>query len=165
MLPKYQAEKSLILAKAYAFRVVAVIRLLSTLELRNKKTWYGSLKQRTEFFGDKLMNGERAHRHTGPVQVQLLDGIDLITEWVYLYRAVDKLGKTFDFMLSKRRNKAGRDPVLCSGFGSKRPAAEDCDRPERSEHSWYQRDKLLAEIIRLPNPDRDGSDQVSQQHR
>lgn len=26
-------------------------------------------------------------------------------EWVYLYRAVDKLGKTLDFMLSKRRNK------------------------------------------------------------
>lgn len=27
-------------------------------------------------------------------------------EWVYLYRAVDKHGKTLDFMLSKRRNKA-----------------------------------------------------------
>ena len=27
-------------------------------------------------------------------------------EWVYLYRAVDKLGKTLDFMLSTRRNKA-----------------------------------------------------------
>lgn len=27
-------------------------------------------------------------------------------EWVYLYRAVDKQGKTLDFMLSKRRNKA-----------------------------------------------------------
>ena len=26
-------------------------------------------------------------------------------EWTYLYRAVDKLGKTLDFMLSKRRNK------------------------------------------------------------
>ena len=26
-------------------------------------------------------------------------------EWVYLYRAVDKLGKTLDFMLSKRRSK------------------------------------------------------------
>ena len=27
-------------------------------------------------------------------------------EWVYLYRAVDKHGKTLDFMLSNRRNKA-----------------------------------------------------------
>ncbi len=27
-------------------------------------------------------------------------------EWVYLYRAIDKHGKTLDFMLSKRRNKA-----------------------------------------------------------
>jgi len=26
-------------------------------------------------------------------------------EWTYLYRAVDKLGKTLDFMLSKRGNK------------------------------------------------------------
>jgi putative transposase len=26
--------------------------------------------------------------------------------WVYLYRAVDKFGKTLDFMLSRRRNKA-----------------------------------------------------------
>lgn len=25
--------------------------------------------------------------------------------WTYLYRAVDKLGKALDFMLSKRRNK------------------------------------------------------------
>ena len=25
--------------------------------------------------------------------------------WIYLYRAVDKFGKTLDFMLSKRRNK------------------------------------------------------------
>lgn len=31
--------------------------------------------------------------------------IKLKGEWVYLYRAVDKLGKTLDFMLSKRRNK------------------------------------------------------------
>ncbi len=27
-------------------------------------------------------------------------------EWVYLYRAIDKPGKTLDFMLSERRNKA-----------------------------------------------------------
>ena len=26
-------------------------------------------------------------------------------EWTYLYRSVDKLGKTLDFMLSKRGNK------------------------------------------------------------
>jgi len=26
-------------------------------------------------------------------------------QWVYLYRAVDKFGKTLDFLLSKRRNK------------------------------------------------------------
>ena len=52
-----------------------VVDILSPVALA-----YGLLKQRTEFFSDKLMNGERTHRHTGPVQVQLLEGIDLITE-------------------------------------------------------------------------------------
>ncbi len=32
--------------------------------------------------------------------------INVKGEWVYLYRAADKLGKTLDFMLSKRRNKS-----------------------------------------------------------
>jgi len=27
-------------------------------------------------------------------------------EWMYLYRAIDKHGKTFEFILSKRRDKA-----------------------------------------------------------
>ncbi len=27
-------------------------------------------------------------------------------QWVYLYRAVDKFGDTFDFMLSERRDEA-----------------------------------------------------------
>ena len=33
-------------------------------------------------------------------------------EWTYLYRAVDKLGKTLDFMLSKRRNKTAATKFL-----------------------------------------------------
>ena len=33
-------------------------------------------------------------------------------EWVYLYRAIDKHGKTLDFMLSKRRNKAAATRVF-----------------------------------------------------
>lgn len=32
--------------------------------------------------------------------------IKIKSRWMYLYRAVDKHGKTLDFMLSKRRNKA-----------------------------------------------------------
>lgn len=52
-----------------------VVDILSPVALE-----YGLPKQSAGFFGDKLMNGERAHRHTGPVQVQLLEGADLITE-------------------------------------------------------------------------------------
>jgi putative transposase len=37
-------------------------------------------------------------------------------EWVYLYRAVDKLGKTTDFMLSKRRNKSAATRFFASAF-------------------------------------------------
>ncbi|WP_425084717.1 IS6 family transposase [Ruegeria profundi] len=33
-------------------------------------------------------------------------------KWVYLYRAVDKHGKTLDFMLSERRNKAAATKFL-----------------------------------------------------
>jgi putative transposase len=33
-------------------------------------------------------------------------------EWVYLYRAVDKFGKTLDCMLSKRRNKPAATKFL-----------------------------------------------------
>lgn len=33
-------------------------------------------------------------------------------EWAYLYRAVDKHGKTLDFMLSKPRNKAAATKVF-----------------------------------------------------
>ncbi|NVO58276.1 IS6 family transposase [Rhodobacteraceae bacterium B1Z28] len=34
------------------------------------------------------------------------------SEWVYLYRAIDKFGKTLDFMLSKRRSKAAATKIF-----------------------------------------------------
>ncbi len=37
-------------------------------------------------------------------------------EWVYLYRAIDKFGKTLDFMLSKRRNKAAATKFFARAF-------------------------------------------------
>lgn len=37
-------------------------------------------------------------------------------EWVYLYRVVDKLGKTLDFMLSKRRNKTAAIKFFARAF-------------------------------------------------
>jgi putative transposase len=41
-----------------------------------------------------------------PCRVTEKTDIRVKDEWVYLYRAVDTRGKTPDFMLSKRRNKA-----------------------------------------------------------
>lgn len=37
-------------------------------------------------------------------------------QWVYMYRAVDKFGKTLDFMLSKRRNKAAAGKFFARAF-------------------------------------------------
>ena len=56
---------------------------------------------------------EAARRRKGPSDRSLrmdetyikVKGIKVKGTWVYLYRAVDKHGKTLDFMLSERRNK------------------------------------------------------------
>ena len=85
-------------------------------------------------------------------------------EWVYLYRAVDKLGRTLDFMLSKRRNRTAASKFFARAFGGERPAAKDRDRPKRSQHRRDQRDKSHAEVLWMPDPDSDAQDQVSEQH-
>ena len=38
--------------------------------------------------------------------------------WMYLYRAVDKEGKTVDFLLTKRRNKLAADKFLLKAIGN-----------------------------------------------
>ncbi|WP_298855726.1 IS6 family transposase [uncultured Ruegeria sp.] len=51
---------------------------------------------------------EAARRRKGPCDLSWRMGetyIKIKGAWVYLYRAVDKHGKTLDFMLSRRRNK------------------------------------------------------------
>src|SRR3954449_10351218 len=39
-------------------------------------------------------------------------------EWMYLYRAVDKEGKTVDFLLTKRRNKLAAHKFLLKAIGN-----------------------------------------------
>jgi putative transposase len=39
-------------------------------------------------------------------------------EWMYLYRAVDKEGKTVDFLLTKRRNKLAAQKFLLKAIGN-----------------------------------------------
>jgi hypothetical protein len=89
-------------------------------------------------------------------------------QWVYLYRAVDKFGKTLNFMLSKRRNKeapeqAGSYQVLRPGNGGQRPPAQDRHRQECCQHPRSQRHQSDPEALRLPNPGRNGAGKVSQQ--
>ena len=43
-------------------------------------------------------------------------------EWVYLYRAVNKQGKTIDFMLSKKRDKPAATRFFIQAIGQCRPA-------------------------------------------
>jgi putative transposase len=42
-------------------------------------------------------------------------------EWVYLYRAVDKLGNTIDFMLSKKRDKPAATGFFTQAIGHASP--------------------------------------------
>ena len=39
-------------------------------------------------------------------------------EWKFLYRAVDKLGNTIDFLLTKRRNKTEAHKFICRAVGN-----------------------------------------------
>jgi hypothetical protein len=87
---------------------------------------------------------------------------------VYLYRAVDKFGKTLDFMLSRRRSKeapeqAGSYQVLRPGNGGQRPPAQDRHRQECCQHPRSQRRQSDAEALRLLNPDRNGAGKIFQQ--
>lgn len=53
-------------------------------------------------------------------------------QWVYLCRAVDRFGKTLDFMLSKRRNK----PAAIKFFGR---AMEVNRLPQKDRHRQERR--------------------------
>ena len=84
-------------------------------------------------------------------------------EWVYLYRAVDKLGKTLDFMLSKRRNKAAPTEFFARALevnGLPRKIVIDRSGANTAGINAINR----TEILRLPNPDRDGPDQLASSH-
>lgn len=55
-------------------------------------------------------------------------------EWMYLYRAVDKFGKTPNFMLSKRRNKPAATKLFARALESKRSTPQDRHRPLQGRH-------------------------------
>lgn len=57
--------------------------------------------------------------------------------WVY---AVDKFGKTLDFMLSERRNKPAAIKFFAGVMEVKWPAAEDRHRQEHGQHRRHQGD-------------------------
>ena len=83
-------------------------------------------------------------------------------EWVYLYRAIDKHGKTLDFMLSKRRNKAAATKFFARALEVNGLPRKDCHRQKRRQHCWHQSNKQNAERLWLPNPDRDGQAEIPQ---
>jgi len=63
---------------------------------------------------------EEFHRRKRPVWVSWrMDEtyIRVKGEWVYLYRAVDKYGKTIDFLLTKQRDKAAARRFLNKAIG------------------------------------------------
>lgn len=84
-------------------------------------------------------------------------------EWTYHYRAVDKIGKTLDFMLPKRRNKADATNFFARSI-EVNDLPENRDRKKRGQHGRHHRDQPHAEVLRLLDRDRDGADQIPRQH-
>ena len=61
-------------------------------------------------------------------------------QWKYLYRAVDRLGQTVDFLLTARRDAAAARRFFERAIGQQ--AREDHDRQERCQHrrrAWSDR--------------------------
>jgi putative transposase len=64
---------------------------------------------------------DEAHRRKGPTcRSWRMDEtyIKLKGKWTYLYRAVDKLGNTLDFMLSERRDEAAATAFFAKAIGN-----------------------------------------------
>ncbi|CUH46947.1 hypothetical protein RUA4292_01114 [Ruegeria atlantica] len=47
--------------------------------------------------------------------------------WMYLYRAVDKIGNTLDFILSERRNSPRSIRLICQSAAHKWDSGQDRD--------------------------------------
>ncbi len=90
-------------------------------------------------------------------------------QWVYLYRAVDKFGKTLDFMLSERRNKPAAIKFFARAMevnGLPRKIVID----KSAANTEASRTSTGVEAVRMPGRDRDGAikylnNLVEQDHR
>ncbi|SDX78824.1 DDE domain-containing protein [Ruegeria halocynthiae] len=88
--------------------------------------------------------------------------VNVNREWVYLYRAIDKYGKTLDFMLSERRNSRDNEVFRPRACGE-RFTARDRHRQKRRQYRWHQSHEQDVERPWLPNPGRDGQAEILQQ--
>ena len=48
-------------------------------------------------------------------------------KWTYYYRAIDKFGKTLDFMLSEHRDEAAATAFFTRAIGHQRLPRQSCD--------------------------------------
>jgi len=81
-------------------------------------------------------------------------------KWTYYYRAIDKFGKTLDFMLSEKR-----DLAAASDFFGK--TGERRSRPGRNRQKWIQQngaqhDERLSVSGRYSHADQDYPSQESE---
>lgn len=73
-------------------------------------------------------------------------------------------GKTLDFMLSRRRDKAAAKIVFQACNRGKRRACKGCDRQERRKSHRFAKDKRWFEILSVAPDNRHLAGEVSPSH-
>ena len=85
--------------------------------------------------------------------------------WTYYYRAVDNTGKTLDFMLSERRNKAAARRFFKRAIGTNGVPGSGRYRQEWRQSGGSGKRQRHLEVHRLWEHDQDPPGQIPQQHR
>jgi len=83
-----------------------------------------------------VANAFSGHCYAMPCQVRDETYVKVKGKWTYLYRAIDKKGKTLDFMLSERRDEAAATAFFVKAIeitaGRTRSLSTKVDRTQRA---------------------------------
>ena len=85
-------------------------------------------------------------------------------KWTYFYRAVDKFGKTLDFMLSEHRDEAAASAVFARVIENNGWPEKVAIDKSGANLAGLQKHQLAAAVAWMVLADRDPAGQIPQQH-